>query len=78
MVWTDEPSYAQISTIYRWLSWGMPNADASAASKWIGEHATRQEVSAEMKRLKILFDKHALTKDNAFESEIWAGWRVAE
>ena len=76
MAWSDEPTYGQINTVYRWLSWGMPNQLASAASKWMGEHATRQEVSNEMKRLKILFDKHELNETTAFESEVWEGFEA--
>ena len=74
MAWSDEPTYGQINTVYRWLSWGIPNAMASTAANWLRDHATRQEVSNEMKRMKVLFDKHALNQDTAFDSEVWEGF----
>ena len=48
MAWSDEPTYAQIETVYRWIEWHMPTQLASDAVHWLKEHATRKEVSDEI------------------------------
>lgn len=75
MVWSDEPTDSQINALYRWLSWNLPTAQARSAVKYLRDNSTRREVSIEMSRIKALFDSHALTKDNAFESEIWDDYK---
>ena len=74
MAWSDEPTYAQIETVYRWIQWHMPNQKASDATKWLKEHATRKEVADEIKRLHDLYHSHKLSKDNCFDSEVWGGY----
>ena len=49
---------------------------ARDAVKWLGEHATRNAVSAEIKRAHDLYYGHKLDKDTCFESPIWNGYRV--
>ena len=71
MAWSDKPTYAQTNCIYRWFSWRMTNEEAKEASKWLGEHATRREVSDEMTRIKKLYDSHNLDRKTAFDSSIW-------
>lgn len=78
MAWTDEPSYAQINCLYRWFSWNMTNDEARKAVDWLREHSTRREVSDEMARVKKLYDSHNLNCKNAFESEIWEGYKPSE
>lgn len=71
MAWSDEPTYSQIQTIYRWIGWHMSNEEASKAVHWLKEHATRKEVSDEIKRLHDLYYSHKLNKDECFKSSIW-------
>lgn len=74
MAWSDEPTYAQIQTIHRWIQWHMTNKEASEAANWLKEHATRSEVSDEIKRLHDLYYEHKLSKDNCFSSDVWEGY----
>ena len=76
MAWSDEPTYAQIETVYRWIQWHMKNNEASAACKWLKEHATRKEVSNEIKRLHDLYYSHKLDKAGCFNSEVWEGYKI--
>lgn len=71
MAWSDEPTEAQLGTIYSWLRWEMTNEKAAAAIKYLENTATRRDVSYEMKRLKALKDKRLLDGNNCFQSEIW-------
>ena len=70
----DEPTYAQVNTIYNWISWAMPTAEAQDATKWMKEHKNRKEVSVEMNRLHDLKAKHALTRESVFENKFWEGY----
>lgn len=49
----------------------MPNGEASKAVHWLKEHATRKEVSDEIKRVHDLYYSHSLNKDECFNSSIW-------
>lgn len=75
MAWSDEPTYAQIETIYRWIGWHMSNQEASDAVHWLKEHATRRELSSEIKRLHDLYHSHKLNKEECFNSEVWDGYK---
>lgn len=74
MAWSDEPTEAQLNTIYRFIRWEMPNAEAIKAVNWLEERATRREVSDEIKRLKELYETRRLSFESCFESEIWEGY----
>jgi hypothetical protein len=52
----------------------MPVEDANDAVAWLEKTATRQDVSAEMVRLKTLKDKRLLDGNTCFKSEIWEGY----
>ena len=78
MSWGDKPTYSQLQVIYSWLSWEMPREKAVKASKYLEDHATRKEVSEEMKRLKALKDQRKLDKDNCFESNVWNNFEFVE
>lgn len=71
MAWSDEPTYAQIQTLFRWIEWHMPNDEAVKATHWLKDHATRKEVSDEMSRIRKLYNEHSLTKDECFNSSVW-------
>ena len=75
MAWSDEPTYSQVETIYRWIEWHMSNQEARDAVSWLKEHATRKEVSDEIKRLHDLYYTHKLSKADCFNSEIWEGYK---
>lgn len=76
MAWSDEPTKAQLDRIYYWLNWEtrIATEKAKEAANWLGENATRKEVSDEMQRLKRLKDKKTLSLDNCFDSPIWEGF----
>lgn len=78
MAWSDEPTDAQLSTLFRWIEWHMPPREASYAVKWLKIHATRKEVSDEMSRVKKLYDEHKLSKEECFNSSIWDGYKFDE
>ena len=73
MAWSDEPTDAQLNTIYRWFKWNMSTAEAIRAVNWLGEHATRREVSYEMQRIKRFYDTHSLGPQ-VFDGDIWEGF----
>ena len=74
MAWSDEPTYAQIQTVYRWIEWHMPTQEARNATHWLKEHATRKEVSDEIKRLHDLYYGHKLNKAECFNASVWEGY----
>lgn len=74
MAWSDEPTDAQMSAIFMLIRWSIPTETAQDAVKWLAEHATRRDVSNEMKRLRELNIRHNLNASNCFESEIWEGF----
>lgn len=71
MVWSDEPTEAQLGTIFSWLRWEMDTKKAAAAIQYLKNTATRRDVSYEMRRLKNLKEKRLLDGNNCFQSEIW-------
>lgn len=71
MAWNDKPTYAQISMVYKWLSWKIPTETAQKASQWLEDHANRYQVSLEMKRLRTLYNSFKLNDKNCFESDVW-------
>ena len=75
MAWSDEPTYAQISTVYRWIEWHMPTQEARDAVNWLKEHATRREVSDEIKRLHDLYYSRKLDKAGCTSSSVWEGYK---
>ena len=74
MAWSDEPTYAQIETLNRWLEWKVADSERIKALQWLKEHATRKEVSDEMSRVRKLYYEHKLTKDECFNSNIWENY----
>lgn len=74
MAWSDEPTYAQIQTLYRWIERHMSNDEASKATHWLKEHATRKEVSDEIKRVHDLYYGHKLNKEECFNSNVWSDY----
>jgi hypothetical protein len=74
MTWGDKPTEAQINCIYRWLSWRMPNSEAADAAKWLQNNCNRKEVAKEMGRMKKLYDSHKLTRETAYESDVWSDY----
>ena len=78
MAWSDEPTYAQVETIYRWIQWHMSNQEATDAAHWLKEHATRREMSDEIKRLGDLYHGHKLDKAGCFNSDVWDGYAGKE
>ena len=75
MAWSDEPTDAQIGTLYHMIQWKMPTAEAIKAVNWLKENSTRRDVSYELKRVRELYIRHRLTKDNVFGSEAWYGYK---
>lgn len=75
MAWSDEPTYAQIETIHRWIEWHMTTQEARDAVHWLKEHATRKEVSTEIKRLHDLYYGHKLNKAECFNSSVWEDFK---
>ena len=71
MAWSDEPTFAQTTTLYGWIEWHMSTLEARKAIHWLKEHATRKEVSDEIKRVHDLYYSHKLNKDECFNSNIW-------
>lgn len=74
MAWSDEPTDAQLNAIYSTIRWSVPIPMAQKAVLWLAEHATRREVSDEMKRVRELDLKHDLRASNCFIGEIWEGF----
>lgn len=77
MVWNDEPTIAQLGAVGRLIQWQVTQAKEAEAIKFLEAHATRSEVSREIKRLRNLYIDHKLSKDNVFDSEIWEGFEDA-
>ena len=75
MAWSDEPTQAQLSGIYRLIEWTVPKDTLLAAMEYLEETATRREVSNEMGRLRSLYIDHKLDKDNVFRSKVWEGFK---
>lgn len=74
MAWSDEPTEAQLGTVFSWLKWKVDRDTASKAVEFLENSATRRDVSTEMTRLKALKDKGLLNASNCFESDIWEGF----
>ena len=75
MAWSDEPTQAQLSGVYRLIEWTVPKETILEALEYLEEKATRREVSDEMGRLRSLYIDHKLDKSNVFASEIWEGFK---
>ena len=75
MAWSDQPTEAQLNLIFHWFQWNMTNNEASAATNYLKDHATRKEVSNEIQRLKELKDKRKLSEEKCFDSTIWKDYR---
>ena len=74
MAWSDEPTNAQLSSLYNMIKWKANGDSAIRAIQWLAERATRHEVSDEMKRIRELYQEHALNASNCFIGEIWEGF----
>ena len=74
MAWSDEPTNAQLSSLYNMIKWKATGDSATRAIQWLAERATRREVSDELKRVRDLYAKHALDASNCFIGEIWEGF----
>lgn len=66
----SEPTYAQVNTVYNWLSWVMPTPEARDAAQYT-KTKTRKEVSVEMARLSDLKRAHKLTREEVFNGKFW-------
>ena len=74
MAWSDEPTLDQLAAVGRLIQWQVDNPTQVLAMQWLKNHATRREVSFELKRLRDLYIDHKLNKDNVFASDIWEGF----
>lgn len=71
MAWADEPSDAQINALLNLIRWEIRRDEVKGIEKYLKANATRREVSDELGRLRDLKMNRKLSRDNAFESEIW-------
>ena len=71
---SNEPTYSQIQTIYRWISWFMTTTESRKTVHWLKDNASRREVSLEIKRLYELHHQHKLDRDSLFEGKVWEGF----
>lgn len=71
MVWNDEPTDAQLGALRRLLKWRVCNDLLSEALEYLQYCKNRREVSYELRRVRDLFIKRKLNKENVFDSEIW-------
>lgn len=78
MAWSDEPTNAQLSALYNMIKWKASGDSAIAAVQWLAERATRRDVSRELKRVRELYQEHALNASNCFIGEIWEGFEYAK
>lgn len=78
MAWSDEPTNAQLSSLYNMIKWKANGDSATRAIQWLAEKATRREVSDELKRVRELYQEHALNTSNCFTGEIWEGFPYAK
>ena len=74
MAWSDEPTEAQIGALHHLMRWKLSNAELIRAMNWLREHATRQDLSNELGRVRKLYIDHELTKERCFDSEVWEGY----
>lgn len=74
MAWSDEPSDAQINALLNMIRWEISNEEIPRINAYLKEHATRREVSDELKRLRELKMSRKMNPDTAFASEIWADY----
>lgn len=74
MAWQDKPTEAQLNTLFHWIRWEMPSAEASEAIKWLEENTTRKQVSDEMNRIHDLKEARKLNREECFKGEIWSGY----
>ena len=78
MAWSDEPTQAQIAALFNLIRWEISREEMPKIERHLRTYATRQELSNELGRLRELKISRKLNKDNAFESDIWAGYREEE
>lgn len=78
MTWSDEPTNAQLSALYNMIKWKAAGDSAAKAVQWLAEKATRREVSYELKRVRELYQTHALNASNCFVGDIWEGFPYAK
>ena len=71
----DLPTNEQNALIFAIFRRHMPIGRAAMASSWLGQHATRREVSGEIDRIKALDDQHSLDRESCFDSAIWDDFR---
>ena len=71
MAWSDEPTDAQLGALCRLLKWRVSNDLLSEALEYLRYCKTRREVSYELRRVRDLYIKRKLDKNNIFDSEIW-------
>ena len=76
MTWSDEPTNAQLSALYNMIKWKATGDSATKAVQWLAEKATRREVSYELKRVRELYQEHALNASTCFVGEIWEGFEL--
>lgn len=76
MAWTDKPTQNQLDAIAYWFKWILYSKETAQATKWLGEHANRREVSTEMQRLRELYQTKRLDNINCYEAPIWDGFEM--
>ena len=75
MAWSDQPTEKQVGALLNMIRWQISNQEVPSIINHLMEKTTRQELSNELGRLRELKISRKLNKDNAFESDIWAGYR---
>ena len=71
----DYPTEKQTSLIYAIFRRYMPIGRAMMASMWLGQNATREEVSKEIERVKKLEEKYTLDEEECFISDVWKKYK---
>lgn len=71
MAWDDKPTYAQIETLFSWMRWRMPTAEAQDAVHWLQNNATRRQVSEEMQRIRPMYKNRTLDRESCFKGSVW-------
>ena len=73
----EKPTEEQVTLICSILKKYVGFTKALIASKWLGQYATKSEVSDEIDRLKELEKDYKANKEECFSGDIWIDYRQA-
>ena len=71
MAYNNKPTAAQLGALSNMIRWKLTDAECKETIKYLENHSTRKELSEELKRVRQLYIKRKLVREDVWASSVY-------